>query len=287
MSVYIITGEQGEGKGIMAMLQIEEALKAGKRVVTNIDLSLENFGFRNTPLNVERVSDFPSAQELWSLGKGCAEYNEKKFGLIVLDEMGIYLNSRNFKDAGRDEFIKWLRHVRKLHWDLMLLVQSADSLDKQIRGGLAHYQVKCKAGDKMTVPLISPIVKFFTGRKVTMPKFHAGVVNRGFGANFFKVDVWITRGTQYYKCYDTGQQYPGGQNGVSTLLCPVRTPGFFRPESWEQRRYDFYQWALKHEWVTWFLPLSWAKPPAGYEAYISRLCNVSMGTGFKMYPPGI
>lgn len=255
MSVYIITGEQGEGKGIMAMMQIQEALWAKKRVVTNINLNLENFSLKKEAKNVLRCSDFPPASELWALGKGYPTYDEKKFGLIVLDEMGIYLNSRNFKAEGREDFIKWLRHVRKLHWDLMILVQSAESLDKQIRNGLAHFQVKCKALDKMTVPFVSPISKYFFNRKLTLPKFHFGLVKRGFGPSAVKVDTWSTRGTEFYKCYDTGQLYDGQCEGMACVLDTSRVDYLKRPSGPREAFYDMlYPVRKRFPWLDDWLP---------------------------------
>lgn len=262
MSVYIITGEQGEGKGIMAMMQIQEALKLGKRVVTNIDLKLENLFPKELSQDVLRCSDFPDAEELWALGKGCENYNEKEFGLIVLDEMGLYLNARDFKDKGRGDFIKWLRHVRKMHWDLMMLVQSAESLDKQIRTGLAHFQVKCKAGDKMTVPFFSPIVKYFTGRALTLPKFHAGIVKRGFGAGAIKVDTWFTRGKEFWQAYDTGQIYNGEGEGLSAMLDPLKAGYMHRPTGIRESLYDaVHPYRQERPWLDGYLP-AWLCTPS-------------------------
>ena len=123
MSVYAITGELGTGKSLLCVSKIRDALVAGRRVATNLDLKLEHLVSARVPRDVLRVPDFPSREDLDALGMGCPDYDEKRFGLLVLDEAATFLNSRDFRQEGRADVIKWLLHSRKFRWDVFLIIQ--------------------------------------------------------------------------------------------------------------------------------------------------------------------
>jgi len=53
-------------------------------------------------------------------------------GLLVLDELGTWLNSRNWNTKNRLEILNWLFLSRKDHWDLILLAQDYEMIDAQV-----------------------------------------------------------------------------------------------------------------------------------------------------------
>ena len=124
MSVYFLTGKLGSGKSLCAVGRIQEYLLAGRRVATNLDLTLEGLLPPHAICNVTRIPDYPRLEDFELLGFGDplgridGKVNEDKYGLIVLDELAMQFNSRAWRDADRIDLINWFRHARKLRWDL-------------------------------------------------------------------------------------------------------------------------------------------------------------------------
>lgn len=202
MPVYVVQGKLGTGKGKYCMLKMHEALLAGRRVATNFDLFLEGLLPPSSKTTAMRVPDKPTAQDLDDIGSGNPDdrFNEEKNGVLVLDELGSWLNSRGFNTPERAALLDWLIHARKKGWDVYLVVQSIDMIDKQIRVGLAEYQVRLIRADKMKIPVLGAVL----GKRGRLPKMHI--------ANVSLTDVpgvtidreWF-KGDYLHKGYDTLQ----------------------------------------------------------------------------------
>ena len=198
MSIYIVTGKLGSGKTLLAVSRVQVYLRAGRRVATNLDLDLGQLMGPGWSGQVERLPDYPTAADLWRVGRGAeGAYDESRFGLLVLDEGARWLNSRDWNSAARRELIEWCLHARKLRWDLYILIQDVDMLDKQVRGLLAEHVVVCRRLDRLRL--------FGIG----LPRVHIGTVYYGEspGAGSLKVDRWWYRGVGLYRAYDTSQVF--------------------------------------------------------------------------------
>ena len=88
--------------------------------------------------------------------------------LVVLDECGTWLNTREWQDKSRQNLIDWMLHSRKKGWDIILIVQDLALIDKQVRTALCEFVVICRRLDRLSMPLVSPFAKLF-GLKVTLP----------------------------------------------------------------------------------------------------------------------
>lgn len=78
--------------------------------------------------NLTGLHDKPSADDPYALGEGgSGDYVESKFRLIVLDELGAWLNSRTWSDKTRMAFINWCVHARHLRWAVIFIVQKIDA----------------------------------------------------------------------------------------------------------------------------------------------------------------
>lgn len=214
MPVYVVQGKLGTGKGKYCVGKMQEALRKGLRVATNCDLYMEHLMPEGNRAIAYRVPDKPHAADLDAIGHGNPDsYDEEKNGVMVLDELGSWLNSRQFQNEHRAALLDWLIHARKKGWDVYLIVQSIDMIDKQVRVGLAEYIVKCIRADKLRLPVIGP----FMGKLGKLPRFHM--------ANISMADVpgitidrdWF-RGDDLHKSYDTRQVFTEGSCGVHSLL---------------------------------------------------------------------
>lgn len=226
MAVYIVTGKLGNGKTLVTVGRIKEALESGARVATNLDLNLKEMFHRNARnIEVVRIPDKPSIDDLNAIGRGyVGPYDESKFGLLVLDECGTWFNSRNWQDKSRKAVNDWFLHARKLRWHVYLIIQDIKLLDSQARDALAEFTVYCRRLDNIRVPLIGGFVKALTGYRLTLPRIHRARVC--YVGDDIIADVWHYRGNDLFSCYKTDQlflaDYP---HAPHCLLTPWHTHG--------------------------------------------------------------
>jgi len=142
---------------------MKDALLDGNRVATNLDIRIKNLlPYRRRNVDLQRLPDKPTATNMKDIGLGTPEPDESRNGLIVLDELGTWLNSRNFNQEGRKEFIDRMLHSRKMGWDIFLICQHLNQIDKQILEDLVDYHVICKRLDRMKIPFLGRLLSIFT-----------------------------------------------------------------------------------------------------------------------------
>lgn len=199
--VYFITGSLGSGKTLAAITMVRDYLQQGRRVATNVNLNLEYLcNDENKHSRVIRVPDAPEINDLRAIGFGSQESKDETHGLLLLDELGTWFNSRDFASKGRLEVVKWMIHMRKRRWDVVFIVQDFSMVDKQARGNIAQYLVTCQ--NSKTMWLFKPL-----------PKFHTATVRMT--ATKMITDRWIYKGADVYNAYDTEQLFhTGGDDGI-------------------------------------------------------------------------
>ncbi|EHJ0806466.1 hypothetical protein KAB87_004101 [Salmonella enterica] len=162
MAVKWVTGKLGAGKGLYCDYEMQKYYRAGRRVVTNypVDTRLLDSESGN-PVTV--IPCHPRAEDLLALGRGCPASEKENFGAIFLDEAGTWLNSRTFADKTRLPLIDWFIHSRHLGWDVFIIVQSEEMIDKQISLALGEILVVCKRSDRTRSILSKLIGKLLSG----------------------------------------------------------------------------------------------------------------------------
>lgn len=210
MAVYVITGTLGSGKSLVTMGKMREYLWANKRVATNVNVQVENLVSGKAPRNIVRVPDHPTAEFLWdTLGMGSENKNEATFGMLCMDEVGTWLNSREWKGNDRQRVIEFFVHSRKRRWDCYLIAQSLNMIDKQVRESIAEHVVLCSRADRLSVPFIGWIVEQL-GMAIRLPQIHMAKVYYTAGrsmAQATKVTTWVYNGRDLWGSYDTGQRF--------------------------------------------------------------------------------
>ena len=236
MSVYIVTGKLGNGKTLVTVGRIYDALVAGNRVATNLDLDLVAMaGPNNNNVDVIRVPDKPTIEDLDALGAAYeGPYDEAKFGSLVLDECGTWFNSRNWQDKSRKAVNDWFLHARKLRWHVYLIIQDVGILDSQARDALAEYTVFCRRLDNIRIPLLGPLIQTVFGVRLTLPRIHRAKVVYGISTQDMTSDVWTYRGNNMFCYYRTDQvflyDYP---HGIYSMLTPWHIKGrYMVPKNW-------------------------------------------------------
>ncbi len=265
MPVYSVEGKLGTGKTKFTVWRAQEALQQRRRVASNVDIKpevLHPYG----PRTYVRIPDKPTAFDLEALGHGNPDnYDEERNGVLILDELGTWLNARSFQDKDRAHVLDWLIHARKLGWDVYLIVQDAGMIDKQVREALIEYQVRCMRMDKVRIPWVGRLLGIFRERWAYLPKFHQATARVGFAGGQIVADRWMFRGIGLHAAYDTRQifrsDYPHGSHSV---LPPWDwTPELLPLERLKQRLRD----AIKAQ----ARPRPPAKPKKALAALIGRL----------------
>ncbi len=222
--VHFVTGKLGAGKTLTAVGAIQDYLSRGCTVATNLDIDLKNMFRRGKKnLNLIRVPDKPTLLDFQFLGNVNPSYDTSKNGLLVLDELGTWFNSRAWGDKSRQGVIDWLIHARKFGFDIIFIVQDISLVDKQARMALCEHLVICKRLDRMKVPIISTLISVCSLGllKLPMPKVHVGIVKYGDTPTAMTVDKWVLLGTDLYSAYDTKQIFSDKYDkGVYTELPP-------------------------------------------------------------------
>lgn len=276
MPVTLVTGKLGAGKTLVCVGKIRDAILDGRRVATNLDLSLEHLlPAKSRKVQVMRLPDKPTVFDLEQLGLGSEVMDESQNGLIVLDELGTWLNSRQWGDKSRQAVIDWLLHSRKKGWDVIFISQHANLIDKQVREAVIEFLVTCRRLDRLPVPFIGWLIRLVTGGFLSgrMPRIHVGIVRYGMATDSLVVERWIYRGVHLYRAFNTRQVFsdkyldvdlgPGhGVVGTYSYLSPWHLVGRFRVPLLERIR----RWWVGHERLQ-----RRKRPPAGKLAPLVRL----------------
>ena len=188
------------GKSVFALGMIQEYLHQGRQVVCNFPLNYDavqsTHGKKYKAARISICSPRPSSVELFSLGKGYHPAHpdvEEMGGLIVIDEAGTWIGSRSWNDKDRAELVRWFTLSGKLGWDVLLLVQHPDMLDKQIRDAGIEIFGRIMRTDRVKVPFIG--LKF--------PRLHIATFRYGLNDNAIKCFSKAYRGNGIYKYFDT------------------------------------------------------------------------------------
>lgn len=225
MPVYSVEGKLGTGKTKFCVWRAQQALLDGRRVASNVDLQLDKLTPRRKTTYI-RLPDKPRAHDLEAAGHGNPDsYDEEKNGVMILDELGTWLNARSFQDKDRAPLLDWLIHARKYGWDVYLIVQDANMIDKQVRESLIEYQVKCFRGDKIKIPFIGGFLGSLHKPWGYLPKFHLAVARVGSGQNAVVAERWMYKGLDLHAAYDTRQVFRSDYEHASySVLYPGDIP---------------------------------------------------------------
>jgi len=232
-----ICGSLGGGKTLGGARLMRMFLARGRRVATNLDINLLSMTAdkRNQDNDVYRLPDYPESNDFMAIGYGTDTLKDRStHGLILLDECGIWLNSRNAMDktvkAKRLDIIEMFLTIRHRGWSIAFIVQDFELVDKQIRRTMMQFRIDMKNLQHMPVPLLGLVCRLFFGFVWTMPAGHLGTV-RYIPNKDQLVDWWMFKGTDLYGAYDTEQEYSRDHiNGNFQYLTNWYTTGRYLPE---------------------------------------------------------
>lgn len=151
--LVLVTGTPGAGKSYYAVRKMLDALEGGRCVASNVALVegwAESFarshpvrrfipGRRDALAREWEARSFVS-HDLGELFRVRMPGRREGRGVMVLDEAHNWMNSRLWKDSDRLELVRFFSQHRKLGWDVYLISQDANNIDRQVRS-LFEYHV--------------------------------------------------------------------------------------------------------------------------------------------------
>lgn len=194
--LYLITGKLGSGKSLYAVSMAWRYFSEGRRVVSNFPMDFSSRRQKHPRNCLEVIPDLPTATDLNALGRGGQD--EHHAGLLVIDEGARWLNSRDWSGQDRQKTIDWLLHSRKRGWDVALIIQHHNMLDKQAREGLAEMHVVCRRLDRVKIA------------GIRLPHVHVATTYYGIntGANSPpKAESQWYRPQEWGAYYDTSEEF--------------------------------------------------------------------------------
>lgn len=276
----LLAGKRGAGKSLIAVSRMREYMWAGRMVATNLNLRVEYLVPPRNKIRPFRVPDWPTAEDMMALPLGNPglewregekypvmregyKFSEDENGLLVLDELATFLNSRDWQAKDRQALINWLLHSRKFGWDLLFISQHVGLVDKQVRDALFDLFATTRRLDKVQVPVIGRIAAIM-GFKLRLPKWHVAHVRYGTqqGAPLSE-SIWV-RGHDLYRAYDTTQKI-NPETGVKT------GEGFQYLSAWDLRGRYMTWWEMNQKAVLLFTSLGIAFGVGGDRFFMSRM----------------
>jgi hypothetical protein len=243
MADFAYVGKKGTGKSKHAVMTMRDYLSEGRRVATNIDIDLSVLFGKFSRHTYIRVPDKPSAFDLQSIGRGYDgdDYRRRGAGALVLDELGIWFNTRDFTDKRRAESLAYLALCRKYRWDVYYLMQDVEQVDKQLRVSFIQYTCRHTALEDVRIPFVGWIISLLFGKRAGyLPEFYVWTTRQGTNPLGVKTDGGSFLGRDIERAYDTeqifGDDYP---HGAHSVLSPWHVEGrYLKPEFsfWQRLR---------------------------------------------------
>ncbi|EEE9943732.1 zonular occludens toxin family protein [Salmonella enterica subsp. enterica serovar Uzaramo] len=173
MAVYFVTGKIRAGKGLFCSYIATQYYRAGLRVAANYLMDTERLGPNcNNPVTV--LPAIPSPEHLHSLGRGCPEGEMERFGLLLLDEGGTWLNKP--EKGLQVDYLDWFIHSGKRGWDVYIQVQDKGLINKDIFDATGEHLVEVERKDRIRFPVISDILEMVAPNKYGVTGTSKGIL---------------------------------------------------------------------------------------------------------------
>lgn len=195
MTVYLYTGTPGSGKSLHMAQQIYWHVRMHRPVIANFGINEDLFKDTRSFTEVDNADLTP---------KSLVEYAAQVFesqpfreGTIKLyiDEAQVIFGNRDWRAADRAEWIRFFTQHRKFGFDVYIVAQNHEMIDKQIRS-LVEYEVQHRKLNNSG----------FVGRLASLFLLgHPAVcaVTRWYGMRMRLSSQWMLGTKKYYSLYDT------------------------------------------------------------------------------------
>lgn len=225
--IYFIDGRPGGGKSLTTAELVYKALKRGKNVIANFEINMDYFKncrrpeklgkfiyASNAELTAQAYLDidpktrkFSYIDGLWGFALNFHLPNRNKDGavkehqgIIVLDECAGLFNSRTYAARDRLEWAEFFRQHRKLGYDVYLIAQDDQNIDKQIRG-LFQKEIECRCVTHLK--LFGKFLALLCGGQLFVRICRDYTLMGGFSRKNAREYARFFTGRKYYRFYDS------------------------------------------------------------------------------------
>ena len=192
MTVYLYTGTPGSGKSLHLAKLLYWDLKLDRPVIANFDVNTKHnksfYKVENEKLTPDYLVAF--ANEYFRT----QEFKEGSIQLYI-DESQVIFGNRDWRNADRAGWIRFFTQHRKFGYNVFLVAQHHEMIDKQIRA-LVEYEVMHRKLNN--VGLLGNVVNLVTfGHPVVC------AVTRWYGMRMKLSSEWLVGTKNTYSLYDT------------------------------------------------------------------------------------
>lgn len=170
--IELYSGTPGSGKSYHATERIYYALRAGKNVIANFSFDFSRVKRCRGHFSFLSNADLSVKNLLWYAQEYHTQRKESQT-LVVIDEAGVKFNARSWQDADRMSWLDFFSQHRKLGYDVLLVAQSDQMIDKQIRSfiEIEHLHRKLRSSGFLVGIFLSLFatfvdVRFFYGNRM-------------------------------------------------------------------------------------------------------------------------
>lgn len=196
MTVYLYTGTPGSGKSLHMSKLLYWDVRMNRACVANFGINESMFkGGTGSFIELDNSELTPS--KLIEIAKQVFATVPFKEGAIKLyiDECQVIFGNRDWRAADRADWIRFFTQHRKFGYDVILVCQQHEMIDKQIRA-LIEYEVKHRKLNNSG----------WVGRFMSLFAFgHPLVcaVTSWYGMRMRLGSEWLLGTKKYYRLYDT------------------------------------------------------------------------------------
>lgn len=195
--IYMYNGTPGSGKSLHLASDLLHYLNCRRErlVICNFDIDLSKVKYPERFHYIDNCRlQYPS--DIYDLVEDFKNNNEikERSCILVLDECQLLFNARQWSAKGRIEWNRFFTLHRKLGFDVYLVCQFDEMIDKQMRN-LVEYQIIHRKITNFGV--IGALLRLFTLNDIFIAVTYWYGIKEKIGQEFF-----LAR-KKYYSIYDT------------------------------------------------------------------------------------
>lgn len=191
MTIRLYTGTPGSGKSLHLADVMYWRLRSGRAVVGNVRLKLPD---KLASHYVYLPNDELTPRRLAEISRDLKPRREGDI-MLVVDECQLLFNARTWADKSRAAWTGYMQQHRKLGYDVYLVSQSAEMVDKQMRSLVEYEVVHRKLNQVGWVGKLASVL--FLGRPVVCAVTMWAPMRQRLSAE------WMLGRKRYYDMYDT------------------------------------------------------------------------------------
>lgn len=199
MTLYLYTGTPGSGKSLHMAKQIYWNVRMHRPTICNFGIDTALFkdasSFVHCPnegLNPSFLADY--ADRVFAT----QEFQEGKIKLFI-DEAQVIFGNRDWREQGRKEWVRFFTQHRKMGYDVYMVAQNHEMIDKQIRS-LVEYEVQHRK-------LNNSGWVGFLANCLLLGNPAVCAVTRWYGMRMRLSSEWLLGTKRTYRIYDTRQVF--------------------------------------------------------------------------------